>query len=350
MPDMSQVRSTYRRVRRVTRTAGRLVSQLGQDFRGGQLEGQRTGRFGPLAPSQGGRAEPLQTPPSIFLHGGKGAGPPVFWPAFPPTRHLGQLDGGFQTRLADERAVIERSDCDFYHTFELPNGEVIEGSWDLRGGESAYLGGLSLSGQRVLELGPASGYFTFYLEQAGADVVALDSGWDRCADLLPRPGIDLGWAQMDFMYFIGQVQNSWWYMHREYGSSVPVVYGSIYELPADIGTFDTAFLGAILMHLRDPFAALSAVADHVADRIIVTESHAIPDLDPHDHVMRFAPSPIEFPNHWWTMTPGAVVRMLERLGFTGSDVSYHEHLHHMGHDKSKPAVEVEMFTVAARRH
>jgi len=285
----------------------------------------------------------------MFMHRGDGGGPRVFWPAFPPKGYLGQLDGEFQRRLAAERAVIERSDCDFYHTFDLPGGEVIEGPWDLRGGEAEYLGGVSLAGQRVLELGPASGYLTFYLERVGADVVAFDSGWDRCADLLPRPGVDLGWAQMDFMYYIGQVQNSWWYMHRIYGSSVPIVYGDIYELPSDIGTFDTAFFGAILMHLRDPFGALSAVADHVSDRIIVTDSHWEPEIDPNDNFMRFAPHPIDAPNHWWMITPGAVARMLERLGFTDPQISFHTHPHHLVHDMSKPAIDTRMYTVVARR-
>jgi hypothetical protein len=342
------MRSAYRRLRRVTRTGGRLVGQLAQDFRGGRLEGTRTGRFGPLAPSQGGRAEPLAPPPTVFLHG-SGEGPRVFWPAFPPAGYLGQLDGAFQKRLAAERSVIERSDCNFYHTFELPNGEVIEGAWDMRGDEASYLGGASLSGQRVLELGPASGYWSFYLERDGADVVAFDSGWDRCADLLPRPGVDTAWAQMDFMHFIGTVQNSWWYMHRAYGSSVPAVYGSIYEIPADLGTFDAAFFGAILLHLRDPFAALSAVADHVSGRIIVTDTNAEPGSDPQENVMRFAPYPMSTPNHWWTISPGAVVSMLDRLGFSDAEVTFHDHLHHMAHDMTQPPVAVRMYTVSARR-
>ncbi|MGH8981992.1 MAG: class I SAM-dependent methyltransferase [Acidimicrobiales bacterium] len=271
------------------------------------------------------------------------------WPAYPPDRYLGQLDPGFQQQMAANRAHLTREDCDFYHAAALPDGDVIPGAWDLRGRETEYLGSTDVSGLRVLELGPATGHMTFFMERAGAEVVALDVGWDKCVDLLPRPGIELSWARMDIMRYIGATQNSWWYLHREYGSSARAVYGSVYDIPADLGTFDCGFFGAILLHLRDPFAALSSAADHVADTIVVTDCVQEPELDQAKNLMRFAPLDTRYPTHWWSMTAGAVVRMLERLGFTETQVTFHTQLHHIDHDLTKPPQEVTMFTVVARR-
>jgi hypothetical protein len=42
---------------------------------------------------------------------------------------------------------------------ELPGRGVIEGrDWDLRGSVDEYLGNVDFAGQRVLEIGPASGF------------------------------------------------------------------------------------------------------------------------------------------------------------------------------------------------
>ena len=45
---------------------------------------------------------------------------------------------------------------------------------DLRGREDSYLGRYDFNGKRVLEFGPANGGLTFWMEQQGAEVVALD--------------------------------------------------------------------------------------------------------------------------------------------------------------------------------
>ena len=285
----------------------------------------------------------------VYLHGYGDDRPRVPWPAFPPRGYLGQLHPEFQRRLAAERAHIDLEDCDFYHFAQLPSGDLIPGAWDLRGGEQAYLGGIRLEDRRVLELGPASGYLTFHMESRGAEVVCFDVGWDRSIDLLPRPGFEEGWARMDAMVFIGAVQNAWWYLHRAFGSAARVAYGNIYELPADLGRYDVALFGAILLHLRDPFAALAEAARHVSEEIVVTDLVQDPDLDQTENLMRFAPQSAEFPTNWWSMTPAAVVRMLERVGFGRAEVSFHTQRHHLGHDLSKPPTEMEMFTVVAAR-
>ena len=61
------------------------------------------------------------------------------------------------------------------------------------------------------------------------------------------------------------------YLHRDRGSKVRVVYGNIYDVPRDIGTFDVATFGSILLHLRHPFTALEQAARRTTEAIVVTE-------------------------------------------------------------------------------
>jgi O-methyltransferase len=273
----------------------------------------------------------------------------VPWPAVPPAGYLGQLEPAFQRRLASERAWIDRGDCDFYHSAVLADGTVIPGAWDLRGTEPSYLGGIALAGQRVLELGPASGYLTFYMEAQGADVVGFDVGYDIAIDLIPRTGIDPYVARNDAARYIGAVQNAWWYLHRDLRSKAKVVYGDIYDMPGDLGSFDISVFAAILIHLRDPFRALAQAAGRTTRQIVVTELVQDPNLDPDDSLARFAPLGVGQQTNWWAHTPGFVRRMLEALGFTNSTTTFHSHRHHLGHDLSTEAVDMPMFTVVAER-
>jgi SAM-dependent methyltransferase len=273
----------------------------------------------------------------------------VFWPAFPPDQFLGQLDEAFQERMAESRHAITAEDCSFYHTFVLPDGSVIPGAWDLRGAEAAYLGDVALEGQRVLELGPSSGYLTFFMERQGAEVVGFDAGFTTIIDLLPVRDWDMYVSKTTHMHAIGRFQNAWWWMHRQLGSRAKMVYGDIYDLPGDLGMFDVATFGNILLHLRDPFGALSQAARRTRSTLIVSESITATAADPDLPIMLFDPVGGPNPTNWWALSPGAVRRMVERLGFPRTRLTYHSQKHHIGHDLSVPPVDLPMFTVVGER-
>ena len=71
------------------------------------------------------------------------------------------------------RLVGSIQDCHFHHTMELPGCGVSGGDWDLRDVINDILAGQESAGQRVLEIGLASGYLTFEMERRGADVVSV---------------------------------------------------------------------------------------------------------------------------------------------------------------------------------
>src|SRR5947208_14433682 len=85
------------------------------------------------------------------------------------------------------RIVTSLDDCHFYHTMELPGWGLVLGDWDLRAGVDPLLGYQEFAGQRVLEVGPASGFMTFEMERRGAEVVSVELPDDPGWDFVPQP-------------------------------------------------------------------------------------------------------------------------------------------------------------------
>jgi O-methyltransferase len=271
-------------------------------------------------------------------------------PSYPPAEYLGQLDPEFQAALSKRREGADLRDLVWYHAFELPDGTVLPGAWDLRGQEATYLGNVDLAGKRVLELGPATGALTFWMERQGAEVVAFEAGFDVSIDTLPVQGRDDPEGRLRTMQeTIDRNHDAWWYLHRTIGSSAKFVQGSLYDMPADLGSFDITVVGAILLHIREPWGALTQAARRTTETMVVVEPLQ-DDLDPPEsNIMRFSPSAEHHLTNWWSIYPGAVLSMLSRLGFGRTEVTYHAQRHHLAHDMGADAIAQRMYTVVGRR-
>ena len=271
------------------------------------------------------------------------------WPQVPPPGYRGQLEAGFQLSLARQWEGVSLADCYFYHRVRLADGRIVDGVWNLLGGEHEYLGGVPVRGRRVLELGPASGWLTTWMEQQGADVVGFDLGWDLAPDLLPLPQFDPAELRQDQIEFVAHVQNAWWLLRREHGLSARAVYGSIYELPTDIGRYDVAVFGSILLHLRDPFLALRQAAERTDEAIVVVEPLAHDASEVKEPIARWNPTHGVSPNGWWAHSPGLITSMLSVLGFTDCSVTYHWQPYRPELRAAAAHVDTANYTVVARR-
>ncbi len=271
-------------------------------------------------------------------------------PSYPPPDYLGQLHPEFQASQSKRHEGADLSDLVWYHAFELPDGRVLPGAWDLRGHERDYLGGVDVAGKRVLELGPATGYLTFYMERMGAEVVSFEAGFDVSIDVLPVKGRDDPEGKLRVMQdTIDRNHDAWWYLHRTLGSSATFVQGNIYDMPADLGTFDVTLVGAILLHLREPWGALSQAARLTTQTMIVTEPLQDDLQPPESNIMRFSPSAEHHVTNWWSIYPGAVVSMLSRLGFGRTETTMHTQRHYLAHDLESDAIAQRMYTVVGQR-
>ena len=215
-------------------------------------------------------------------------------------------------------------DCYFYHVMEIPGHGMVGGDWDLRGREAEYLGSVRLDGQRVLEIGPASGFLTFYMEGRGAEVVAVDLPTGSEWDMVPHFGVGsrdvAAWLTV-----MRQLKNGFWLAHRRHRSAAKVHYGNVYALPDEMGRFDVAVMAAVLLHVRDPLGVVEQCAKR-SDRIVITDIH-VPELDGHP-VQQLVPTR-DSPqwDTWWCFAPDLFVQFLEVLGFATEAVTFHVQAH-----------------------
>lgn len=268
---------------------------------------------------------------------------------------------------AAPRVVEDVSECDFYHSMDIPGHGPVTGQWDLRNTLGAYLGGVDLAGKRVLELGTADGYISFEIERQGAEVVSYDLSPDYRWDVVPyarsalstaRTGDPGHWLTTEerFKQGIARLNNAYWLGHRAYGSKARMVYGNVYSVPDEVGEVDVALFGAILLHTRDPFAALQSPLRLTRETVVVTEMRDRLSLPPavsgvkrvlprrlRQPAMRFLPDwrTGRDPDGWWRLSPELIVDFVGVLGFEDTAVSYHTQLY-----KGRPR---KMFTVVGRR-
>ena len=208
----------------------------------------------------------------------------------------------------------------WYHTIELGDGTVTPGRFDTRAAARALPFPESLAGRRCLDVGTADGFWAFEMERRGAsDVVAIDVDDPSRRDWpwhVKPPKPETGMTGRGGAFSIA---------HRALGSKVERVDIPVYDLsPERVGRFDFAFIGSLLLHLRDPVRALASVAGVLDGELLVGETislylsllHPIRPVGRLDHRRR---------SQWWTPNVKALHRWVVAGGYrivaTGSRYS-----------------------------
>jgi len=170
----------------------------------------------------------------------------------------------------------------WYHSFYFDNGTFIRGDYDIGADVADYGFPQSMEGLRVLDIGTGAGWFAFYFEQLGAEVVTVDARGYCDFDVYGRPGyapIEMEGRAPDRLaedgtvIYFGPVSRGFWIMKDLLQSSVHFLNARAYDInPALFGgkKFDLVFLGAILCHLRDPIGALIAASSVCRQRVIAS--------------------------------------------------------------------------------
>jgi 2-polyprenyl-3-methyl-5-hydroxy-6-metoxy-1,4-benzoquinol methylase len=256
----------------------------------------------------------------------------------------------------------ELKDLEFYTVQEVPGViKETEGEWDLRDNVDEYLGNTFFKDKSVLELGPASGFLTFYMESKGADVtcVELSTKNDKW-DVVPNCKKD--WKKMELdhrMNDLTKLQKAFWFSHKANNSKAKVINTHIYNLGSQVEQFDIALLGSILLHLQNPFEAIKNMLTHTKSTAIITDllpnpslpllTRVINKLIPSTKLKNFSEPAFYFlpsikNNHdfaWWKFNPSAIIKMVGLLGFEDCKVTYHNALQF-----NKPRA---LFTVTCQR-
>ncbi len=231
------------------------------------------------------------------------------------------------------------SECDFYHTMDIPGVGVVYGQWDLRDGVDAYLGGVKFAGKRVLEVGPASGFLTAEMVRRGADVVALEVRDDPGWDFVPFPDAVMAPVYEPRREHMRRIKNSWWFVHAAFKSQAKMIYADAYAIP-DMGQFDVALMGAVLLHTRAPLQIVEQCAKW-AKTIIITDL-LWPDLEGRGAVCRLSPTAENKDwGTWWHFSTAFFAQYLRVLGYPDPVVTTHTQQH--------AGRASDLFTVTATR-
>jgi tRNA (mo5U34)-methyltransferase len=197
----------------------------------------------------------------------------------------------------------------WYHTIDLP-GTTTPGRYDLRP-VVTRLPFPDLRGARCIDVGSRDGFFAFEMERRGAaEVVSLDISEPAKIDFPTfRPQDEIVQQDLD------NGDAAFHLAASALGSSVKRRFCSAYELdPDDIGTFDFAMIGTLLLHLRDPVRALQGVRRVLNGTLLVNEA-ITPSLD----IVRRRPiaEMLMFPGlpFWWLANPAGIRKLIDAGGF-----------------------------------
>ncbi|HWH28663.1 MAG TPA: methyltransferase domain-containing protein [Mycobacteriales bacterium] len=212
------------------------------------------------------------------------------------------------------------ADHNWYHVVELAPGVTTSGFIDLR----AHVDGAGLpadlSGLRALDVGTFDGFWAFELEKRGAQVIGID------VDQIPPPDTPRDrWAAVQ-QELAGKVTGTGFALLKSYfGSSVDRRSLNVYDLTADKidGPVDLAFIGAMLLHLRDPVGALEAV------RSVLEPGGRLVLFEPVDRQLSRKKEPLArfLQGHtiwtWWLPNAACLRDWVTTAGFT--DLTEHGH-------------------------
>lgn len=208
----------------------------------------------------------------------------------------------------------------WYHSIEVAPGVVTPGLVDLRPLAPKVLPS-GLGGRRALDVGTFDGFWAFELERRGAEVVAIDVGAAEEAEWPPHQRVKLREEaeQMGVELGLGFSLAA-----EALGSAAERVVCDVYDLePAVVGgPVDVAFVGALLLHLRDPVRALERVRETLAPGgvLLLLEPFAVRQtlLHPTAPVARFEAHLTAF--NWWVANVAALRAWVRAAGFRSTQV------------------------------
>jgi len=216
---------------------------------------------------------------------------------------------------ADADLAAEVAQARWYHGMELPGGIVTPGDYDLPDTARRIPLPSSLVGKRCLDVGTRDGFWAFEMERRGAaEVVGIDVEDPELLDFPePRPAIE--GASKDNL---DRRNLAFAVAHRALESKVQRRLISVYDLaPEGIGQFDFAFIGTILLHLRNPIDALAAVRRVLRPdgRLMSNDPISVPLTilrpgEPAAEVVMQANQPF-----WYVPNLAGRTRMIEAAGF-----------------------------------
>jgi tRNA (mo5U34)-methyltransferase len=213
----------------------------------------------------------------------------------------------------------------WYHTIDLGHGLVTPGDYDFRDTIQQFPFPVSMDGMTVLDIGSATGYFTFEFERRGATVTSVElpsiADWDMAvADRDRTLGAIKDWAGADNLAAVDEmlVHGGFEFCREVLGSTVKRCLSSVYDLTTEkLGaeSFDLVFVGDVLVHTMAPLKALNVLASLCRKTMVISQD--LPDVAGDTPVMVYqgGDRPHSDSRSWWHANKACWTQMLKRLGF-----------------------------------
>lgn len=168
----------------------------------------------------------------------------------------------------------------------------------------------SLEGKRCLDVGGRDGFYAFEMERRGAsEVVSIDVG-DPEDIALPA---GFGATREQIQQELDDGNRAFEVARDALGSRARRELLSVYRLdPGRHGAFDFGVIGTLLLHLRDPVGALTAIRSVISGQFLINEP-IVAGLDS----LRSRPlaEPTMQGPFWWIANPAGLRQMAEAAGF-----------------------------------
>ena len=221
----------------------------------------------------------------------------------------------------------------WYHSYYFDNGLSVRGDYDIGADVADYGFPESMKGLRVLDIGTGAGWFAFYFEQLGAEVVTVDARGYCDFDVYGRPdypSIEEEKRPPDRLgedgapIYFSPVSRGFWIMKDILQSPVQYVNSRVYDIGPELFNgrkFDLVFLGAILCHLRDPIGALMAARRVCAHRVIASAPVVLGEAEKDTLPRQYLPYTNADKISWWLPNEACFKHWFLAAGFTSVDVS-----------------------------
>lgn len=169
---------------------------------------------------------------------------------------------GADVALADRIASIP-----WYHTIELSPTITTPGRFDHRDLVPHYGFPADLTGWTALDVATFDGFWAFEMERRGATVTALDLPTTRDVDF--PPAVRRRTEELPGLPVMGE---GFAIAKEALGARAERIAGSVYDLdPKTHGTFDLVHCGDLLVHLRDPLRALTAMRSVTGRQLLLCD-------------------------------------------------------------------------------
>jgi tRNA (mo5U34)-methyltransferase len=223
----------------------------------------------------------------------------------------------------------------WYHTIDLGNGLITPGDFDYRASVAAFKFPSNMNGMTVLDVGSATGFFSFEFEKRGATVISVELPSIADWDMPPGPDKEITMKLMMDSHNVNSVEELHHYhldgpfqfCREALNSKVKRCYSTIYDLsPQKLGVsgFDVIFVGAILLHTFSPLKALATLAPLCRGTMVISDQLLDEDIDQRP-IMVYAGGETRALDGrtWWHLNRVFLEQVLKRLGFKNVSIAGH---------------------------